>query len=611
MHRHLGTPILFALALGAGCTRDPLANMGRATILGRFAAEGGDANDHRNARVIDSEETSLDGLRVDLEAWTAPLNVPAEAFEESLAFDRLLGSEIPDADGRFLFEDVPGVALDRLHPSWGGYFFVRIDQPPGASVTYGEGAQIKFVWEGDRMPLSLPLATRFELPMWFVRPETASPTLGMHVAAYRDRVVTLHPTEGVGLLDPMGATISVLRMPAALAFSLHPDRLTVLEDAGVAVIALLHETPFMGGDDVRFVLVDLAALDDAPAGSDLVDEDLFVVVDVAGTTAPAHDPWPGMTELGFPPRATLTADGARYYEARLGSTWAIDLADGTLVDAWHDNGVLGAYQPQTDELFFDLGGGALRIRRGATGADVADVDLGASDLLGAVGLPDGRTLVSYASQDSPPQHRIAILGEGGVIESDGFGGDVLGFTDRFWHPDYDWGTCSSFFMRSPDCPGCPEGPADHFGPIGGELRRLELHFDVARSYLIVPDKGGQRYRYADGLFHPMPSATCTRFALTSLAQECDGEATYDAGSGVVVLNRRGEGVCVFYPDGDDLSVPLRIPQPPEVPTGPAVLSELGSAFIAGEDALIGIHYRNPDAARLPAVRDLREALGAP
>ncbi len=596
-----------------------------ATVTGQLAGES-DATTARvhvwNQRVIDSPESSLTGLSVQLEVWRVPDGSLGEGFEDRMVLDEIAGDEAPDAAGRFTFQEVPALPNDKL-PVWPGLLFVRIVQDDTALIPYGAGAQITHVLEGETLPLSLPLVTELRLPIWH-EPTPDQSMKGPHAVAdpTRDVVVYLSPDRGFGVYDPSRETVDVLLTASALDFEVPFTRLEVLGETGVAVAAAVSDSSTMPRDAARFVFVDLDLFTD-PDVSEWVDLDeaqldpaiaaRVAIVDVPGDPDASELGWRWLGAPTLRPHTIVTADGGRYYHARWGSTYVFDLATREVVDTWHDDAYLGGYNPDLDHLYLDTASRTLRIVEGATGETLADVDLGATHLLGLAAIPGAdRTLVFYESAGTALAHRAAIVDGTGAVVVDELAGVLLGYPDRFWNPAYDWGTCGPAFYRGPDCPACTNDPPTDFlpGPALSydppALPYFSPFFDTLRDELVIPEYDA-RFAYVGGAFHPKPGINCGRFRFTT---ECNGLPIFDVQNQVAILSTMSDVVCIQHVTGDDLTVPVQVPRTSAGFSVPTFLSSQGTAYVPGVDGLTAIHYRNPDAASLPAIRDLREVFDA-
>lgn len=551
---------------------------------------------------LDSEQTSLTGLRVEILRRTID---GAEVGVE--------GTAVPDSQGRFSVSALPEVT--KL-PPFDGSYEVRLKQPDDAPVRYGAGGSLRWLLQGEDLQLSLPLMTRWLLPMWSDHeappPEEHDPLLPQLAADdVGKRLVYVTPTKGVGVLDPKSGTVDRLLAAGALTFStggVQSDTVVrVAPVSGTVVVGLVR-----GWDQpARFVLMKLSVFAD-PTQSELLDLDkdaaalaasVTVLAAPAGKTAP---PERVFEAPGFRVRSFETADGKRVYLGQRRSTWAIDLAAREVVAAWHDGGYLGAYNAESGLLFFDLPGGLVRVRDAATGALVADKQLAARFLLGVTPLPGGQTLVSYQAKDSVA-HRMAVFDHKGDVVQDVSAGDFLGYTDRYHRPEYDWGKCAPEYFAGAECPSCPPRPTDFFPSGMSELTPVDMVFDAQRQRLVLP---GGSFALEGGLFHPLPATVCGRFPWTD---HCGGTGYLDLSNRVEVVRSLQDRsiMCTRTIDDSDLVVELQLLGKQSGSSDPVVVSSLGVGFVPTSEGLNAIHYANPDAAEAPAVQDLRGVTSGP
>ncbi len=617
---------LVAMGL-AGCGGG--GDLGTATVEGRLgvassaakrsdrelpasAADGLIVGSLQQGLVVDSPETSLAGITLELVEWRG-IPDSYDLHEVGVA-----GTAVPDEAGRFSFADV--LAMTHGPPDHGQYL-VNIVQPEDALVEYGSGGSFRWLTEGETLSLSLPVVTRLDFPLWFDPSNPSPPEQGpgnvqLAVDDPGSRLIYFTPHRGLGVYDPNRATVDVVRASSALNFSRHDGRVHVIDATGQVLLSLV------GGIDqpARFLLIDLdifteatvsefVDLDDSDTAAALADR--VTIIDVPVDSGLPDPPPRDYYDASFRPVSVATADGKRFYLGELGSTYVIDTESRSVAEVWHDGAHLGAYNPTAGHLYLDVPGGTLRVRDAATGAVLGDLDIGARFLLGIVAFPDQpRTIVSYESAATPLEHRIAIIGADGTVESDHLAKDYLGIVDRYWDPAYEWGTCGPEFFQGEECPMCGPRSTD-IGVVEGlsAIPRFDMVFDALHNRLMT-GAGSASFELRDGVFYPMPGLVCGRFAWPD---ECTGHAYLDMLNEVTITQSLYDSsiTCVMHIDGSDLTIPVTIAGEHSGWSAPVVMPSMGIGFVATDEAMTAIHYNNPEAAAQPAVRDMRGEITLP
>jgi hypothetical protein len=564
--------------------------------------------------VLDSEETSIDGLSLELIQYDIgpPPDYPVTEVG-------VVDTTTPDATGSFAFV-IP-------EEPW-GYFEVRIKQEPDPLVSYVAGGQITWLYPTDTIQLSLPLVTRLYLPLWYDptaedRPELGNPQVRLGAHNRSGLLVYFTPRRGVGVYNPRTATVDLLKMSSLLlefdcGFSqgltsgcMH-NELHVIEDTDQ--ILLSRTRPPALSFPTQYVLIDLDIFADEDASEilDLDDPDTaaaladrVTVIDVPADATHCSPPQHDFYSAALFPVSVTTADGRRFYRAERGWTDVFDLEARTLVESWWcDGGHLGGYNAESGHLYFDLPGGTLRVRDADTGALVRDLDLGARfhNGIAVAEFPDQtRAIVSYQLDATPTEHRIAIIDSDAVVVEDHLAGDFLGFTNRYLDDAFDWvGPCSPNSCEV--TPGCP--PPDIFQSIEQleTNQGLVMYYDPVLEQLVMRD---WVFQLRDGLFYPMPHYRCSRVGAEP--SECIGQFHHDQIHKAVLVRSLWEPMttCIVYIDGSDLAVSVKLDGEPSEFDSFLPFPGLGTGFVTNENSVTAIYYRNPDAVFLPAVRDMR------
>ncbi|MBN1944862.1 MAG: hypothetical protein JW797_04260 [Bradymonadales bacterium] len=626
--------------LALSCSGDPTARVeGRlaaacaetAQTSQPLTAEAGNAA-YRVAHqaLTDSAETSLTGLSVELvlvNEGPAPDYVTTDV--------ETIDTVVPDEAGRFVFAEVPvqEISGDELEDGVvAQYYHVRIDQEPGALIEYGAYGILGGVEEGETLLLSLPLVTRILLPLWpEPDPDLTEWDSAVELAADNENgtVIYFNPDLGIGIYNPSTSIVDTLRMESLLDYhcgdlGCAENEMLFLEETGQVLLARYHpqiESPS------RYILVDLDIFtDDAVSEAlDLDDADTaqalegrVTVMDVPVQDSLAcepvlHDFYHGALR----PTPVVTADRSRLFWALANRVDVFDLEERAFVETWWcDGAILGGYNAHSGHLYLDITNGdsanpraTLRVVEADTGELVNDLDLGAQYLIGlaVVDFSDyPRAIVSYVANTDPIQHRIAVIGTDGTVESDHLGGEYLGFLDRYFDEAYDWGGCTQEWCDVIDSSPLGECPPIDIFPTLDMLQNVQntsMFFDPVNDQLVTNEWVFQLRD--DDLFYPTPHFFCGHFGIPWMCKI--GQKYYDPFRRVALSRRNNDSriTCIIYLDASDLAVPVELDAAPGELEDFITHSSLGVGLLATINSLTVIHFRNPDAVTMPAVRDLR------